>query len=119
MKATIYHNTKCSISNAALALLREQGVDVSIVNYLETPLSSDQLIVLLGQLAIDAKILIRFGEPAAKELGIGFNDNRDENKWLAFMIECPALIERPIVLINNKAVIARPPERLLDLIRSV
>ena len=118
IKATIYHNTKCSKSNAALGLLLEQGVDVSIVNYLETPLSSDLLKNLLSQLGIDAKNLIRFAEPTAKELGISIDDNRDENQWLAFMIQYPVLIERPIVVINNKAIIARPAERVFDLIRN-
>ena len=70
---------------------------------------------LLGQLGIEAKGLIRFGEPIAKELGIGLDDNRDENQWLAFMIEHPILIERPIVVINDKAIIARPLERILEL----
>ena len=115
MKATIYHNEKCTKSNAALSLLLEQGVDVSIVNYLETPLSLEWLKTLLGQLGIEAKGLIRFGEPIAKELGIGLDDNRDENQWLAFMIEHPILIERPIVVINDKAIIARPLERILEL----
>ena len=115
MNATIYHNTKCRKSIAALHLLLEQGVETSIVNYLETPLSLELLKTLLDQLGIEAKALIRFGEPVAKELGILFEDIRDDDQWLAFMIAHPILIERPIVVINNKAIIARPPQSALDL----
>ena len=118
IKATIYHNTKCRKSNAALGLLLEQGVEVSIVNYLETALSSDLLKNLLCQLGIEAKALLRFGEPIAKELGIGIDDILDDDQWLAFMIHHPVLIERPIVVINNKAIIARPAERVLALIQN-
>ncbi len=118
MKATIYHNEKCTKSNAALSLLLEQGIDVSVVNYLETPLSLELLKKILGQLGIEARALIRFGEPVAKKLGIGFDNIRDDEQWLAFMIEHPILIERPIVVINNKAIIARPAERIFDLVRS-
>ena len=62
-----------------------------------------------------SKGLIRFGEPAAKELGITSDDIRDDDQWLAFMIEHPILIERPIIVINDTAIIARPLERILEL----
>ncbi|MEO8000777.1 MAG: arsenate reductase (glutaredoxin) [Arenimonas sp.] len=116
MKAVIYHNTKCSKSNAALNLLLEHGVQANIVNYLETPLSFGQLEILLNQLSIKAKALIRFGEPIAKELGLSSNDNRSENEWASFMIDHPILIERPIVVIGDKAVIGRPLQSVLDFI---
>jgi arsenate reductase len=115
LNAIIYHNTSCSKSNAVLNLLLEHGVRVSIVNYLETPLLHDQLKTLLDQIGIEAKALVRFGEPTAKELGLSSNDSRDETGWLALMAEHPILIERPIVVINNKAVVGRPPESVLGL----
>ena len=118
MKARIYHNSTCSKSNAAFNLLIEYGVEVEVINYLETPLHSESLITLLKQLGIEAKKLIRFGEPTAKALGITMDDIRDNDEWIAFMTEHPILVERPIVVINNKAVIARPPEILLDLIQT-
>ena len=70
---------------------------------------------LLDQLGIEARALIRFGEPVARELGIGFDDIRDDDQWLGFMITHPILIERPIVVMNNKAIIARPLQSALDL----
>ncbi|MGH8051722.1 MAG: arsenate reductase (glutaredoxin) [Arenimonas sp.] len=117
MKATIYHNSKCSKSNAALTLLHEHGIWVEVIHYIETPLSNEVLHKLLEQLGMEANKLVRFGEPVAQELGITLNDNRDKDEWINLMIEHPILIERPIVVINNKAVIGRPPEILLDLIQ--
>ncbi|MEO6173069.1 MAG: arsenate reductase (glutaredoxin) [Arenimonas sp.] len=113
--ATIYHNTKCSKSIAALNLLLEHGVEVDIVNYLETPLSLETLKNLIRQLDIEAKQLIRFAEPVAKELKLSINDSRDDNAWLLLMQKNPILIERPIVVSNNKTVIGRPPELVLNL----
>jgi len=118
MKAVIYHNTQCSKSNAALRLLLENDVNPDIVNYLETPLSSGQLKILLNQLNREAKSLIRFGEPIAKELGLSSADVRDENDWISFMVDFPILVERPIIVIENKAVIGRPPETLLALLQN-
>ncbi len=116
-KAVIYHNAACSKSNAALNLLRGHGVDVDIVNYLETPLSKMAITELLAQLGIDAKALIRFAEPVAKELGISPDDNRADDEWINFMAQHPVLIERPIVLVGKKAVIGRPLERVLGLLQ--
>ncbi len=118
LKATLYHNTKCSKSNAALALLEENGVEVVIIDYLETPLSSGQLEIVLSQLDLEARALIRFGEPIAQELGLSSTDIRDEADWISFMVQYPILIERPIILIGNKAIIGRPPEAVLSLIEN-
>ena len=119
LKAVIYHNTKCSKSNAALKLLLERGVQADIVNYLETPFSAEQLKILLRQLNMEAKALIRLGEPVAKELSLSSADIRDQNDWIDFMVNHPILIERPIVVIGDKAVIGRPPEKVLELIQNV
>jgi len=118
LKATLYHNTQCSKSNAALALLEENGVEVVIIDYLETPLSSGQLEIVLSQLYLEARALIRFGEPVAKELGLSASDIRDEADWISFMAQHPILIERPIIQIGNKAIIGRPPEAVLALIEN-
>lgn len=116
-KATIYHNTKCSKSNAALNLLLENGIETDIVNYLETPLSCEALEGLLRQLGLDAKQIIRFGEPLANELALSASDVRDESEWLSILAANPILIERPIVAVNGKAVIGRPTERILGLLQ--
>ena len=116
-KATIYHNTNCSKSNAALNLLLEHGIETDIINYLETPLSSNALENLLMRLGLDAKQIIRFGEPLASELAIAIDDARDESEWISILAANPILIERPIVVINGKAVIGRPTERILGLLQ--
>lgn len=117
-KAVIYHNSTCSKSNAALNLLRERGFEVDVVNYLEAPLSKAAITVLLAQLGIEAKALIRFAEPVAKELGISQDNSRTSEDWINFMVQHPILIERPIVSIDQKAVIGRPLERVIELIGS-
>lgn len=116
-KAVIYHNSKCSKSNAALNLLWEHGIEVDVIHYLETPLSETEIADLLDRLGIEAKALIRFSEPLAKELGISSDDSRESTEWIHVMVLHPILIERPIVQINNKAVIGRPIERVLDLLQ--
>lgn len=115
-KAVIYHNSHCSKSNAAMELLRDHGVDVDVINYLETPLSKAAISVLLSQLGIEARALIRFNEHIATELGISPTDTRTSDEWITFMARHPVLIERPIVQVGEKAVIGRPLERVLDLI---
>lgn len=116
-KAVIYHNSTCSKSNAALNLLRDHDVEVDVVNYLETPLSKAAITVLLSQLGIEARALIRFNEPVAKDIGISPSDIRKGDEWINFMVQHPVLIERPIVLIGEEAVIGRPLERVTDLIQ--
>lgn len=116
-KAVIYHNSTCSKSNAALNLLRDHDVVVDMINYLETPLSKAAIAILLSQLGIEAQALIRFNEPVAKNIGILPSDIRTSEEWINFMSQHPVLIERPIVLIGEKAVIGRPLERVTDLLQ--
>ena len=116
-KAVIYHNSTCSKSNAALNLLRDHDVEVDVVNYLEMPLSKAAITILLSQLGIEAQALIRFNEPVAKDIGISPSDIRKGDEWINFMVQHPGLIERPIVLIGEEAVIGRPLERVTDLIQ--
>lgn len=73
---------------------------------------------VLSQLDLEARALIRFGEPIAQELGLSSTDIRDEADWISFMVQYPILIERPIILIGNKAIIGRPPEAVLGLIEN-
>ncbi|WP_233842766.1 arsenate reductase (glutaredoxin) [Dyella sp. 2HG41-7] len=112
----IYHNSRCSKSRSALALLEEHGKPFDIVNYLETPPSAIELKTLLSQLGISARELLRTGEDVYQELGLE-NPSLDEETLIAAMAEHPRLIERPIVVVDGKAVIARPPETLLAFLR--
>ncbi len=115
MKATIYHNPRCSKSRQTLALLQENDIDLEIIEYLKTPPDAKQLTAILEKLEIGAAELLRKKEKAFKELGVA-NMLDDQQALIDVMITNPVLIERPIVLANNKAVIGRPPENVLDII---
>ena len=115
MKATIYHNPRCSKSRQTLALLQENDIDLEIIEYLKTPPDAKQLTAILEKLEIGAAELLRKKEKAFKELGVA-NMLDDQQALIDVMITNPVLIERPIVLANNKAVIGRPPENVLGII---
>ncbi len=115
MKVTILHNPRCSKSRNSLALLKEQGIEPDVRLYLENPPTEDELTSILEMLAISAKDLLRRGEPEYKELGLG-NQNLSEQQLIQLMIKHPKLIERPIVIAGDKAVIGRPPEQVLNLL---
>jgi len=112
---TIYHNPRCSKSRQTLELLREQGVEPSVVRYLEDPPDADTLRALLKKLGLRPMDLIRRKEPRFKELGLADHANDDEALIVA-MAENPVLIERPIVVKGRKAKLGRPPEDVLDLL---
>lgn len=111
---TIYHNPRCSKSRMTLKLLEEHGVHPKIVLYLETPPNSGELAGLLKKLGITARDLVRRGEDEYKTSGLGKDSS--EGDILAAMAKYPKLIERPIVVRGNKAVLGRPPENVLELL---
>ncbi|WP_426702873.1 arsenate reductase (glutaredoxin) [Rhodanobacter sp. Col0626] len=111
----IYHNNRCSKSRATLALLEQRGDEVEVVNYLDTPPSATELAVLLRQLGMTARELLRTGEQ--EYLSLGLNDPAlDDDALVAAMVAHPKLIERPIVVANGKAAIGRPPEAVLAIL---
>jgi arsenate reductase len=113
--ATLYHNPRCSKSRGALELLRERGIEPVVVSYLEQAPSVDELRGVLRQLGIGPRDLLRHGEPEYAELGLADPTLSDE-ALLAAMHAHPRLIERPIFVHDGRAVIGRPPERVLELL---
>ena len=113
-KITIWHNPRCGKSRQGLALLEENNIDAEIVRYLDTPPSANEIKALLEKLGISARDLMRTKEAIYKELGLKSVD--DEEKLIEAMADHPKLIERPVVIKGNKAVIGRPPEKVLDLL---
>ena len=112
MSLIIYHNPRCSKSRQTLKLIEAAGAKVDIVLYLESLLSEAQISSLLQKLDFDsAKQLMRKGETIYKELNLKAED--DETKLIAAMSQHPKLIERPIVVKNNKAILGRPPENVV------
>ncbi|WP_339522032.1 arsenate reductase (glutaredoxin) [Pseudomonas sp. EA_35y_Pfl2_R111] len=112
---TLYHNPRCSKSRSALQLLEDRGLSPTIVRYLETPLNAEQLQELLGKLGIPARQLLRTGEDEYKSLGL--NDPRmTDAQLIDAMAGQPKLIERPILVVGDKAIIGRPPENVLEIL---
>ena len=110
----IYHNNRCSKSRSACSIAEQKGLRPQIVEYMKTPLSEVELKSLLKKLNIKAEELVRKGEEVYKEKFKG--QSFSEKEWIKILAENPVLIERPIVVNGNKAVIARPPEVLLEII---
>ncbi len=111
----LYHNPRCSKSRAALQLLEERGLTPTIVRYLDTPPDVDQLQALLRQLGIAPRQLLRSGEEAYQQLGLA-NPALTDAQLIEAMSKHPKLIERPILVAGDKAVIGRPPEKILELL---
>ena len=111
----IYHNPRCSKSRQTLEILSEQNVDTKIVLYLETPPSVKEVTSILQKLGLSSRDIIRKGEEEYKLLNIK-DQGLTENELITFMSENPKLIERPIVVKDDKAIIGRPPENVLSLL---
>lgn len=110
---TVYHNPRCSKSRMAVQYLDEKGKDYTVIEYLKDLLTHTELKAVLKQLNISAEELLRKGEADFKENFKG--KTLSEEEWIDAMIKFPKLIERPIVIKSNKAVIARPTERIDEL----
>ena len=108
-KFIIYHNPKCSKSRQTLELLKENSTDIEIVEYLKTPLTEKELSTLISQLDGDPKSLVRTKEDLYREEKPKIDSKEDVAKTLA---KYPKLMERPVVISGDRAVIGRPPENV-------
>ncbi|MEQ9467459.1 MAG: arsenate reductase (glutaredoxin) [Ekhidna sp.] len=111
---TIYHNPRCTKSRQTLSLIENKGRDFVVKEYLKNPPSKDELKEVVKKLGIKPAELIRKGEAEFKEYFKGKDLSDDE--WLDAMVKFPKLIERPIVIEGDKAVLGRPPENVLELL---
>ena len=109
----IYHNPRCRKSRETLKLLEDRNIDAEIILYLTDTPSTSELREIIKKLGITPEQLIRKGEKIYKEQYKGKTMKDDE--WINAMVENPILIERPIVIHNNKAKLGRPPELVLEL----
>jgi arsenate reductase (glutaredoxin) len=113
-RVVIYHNPRCSKSRATLQLLQERGIEPEIVLYLDSPPSPERLLELAELLGLPLHALLRRGEPAYGQLGLG-----PDTPPLAIaraVSAHPILLERPIVVVGDRAVLGRPPENVLPLL---
>lgn len=110
----IYHNPRCAKSRETLQLIEAKGVEVEVIEYLKAPPSKNELKELLKQLDLSASAIIRKNESIFKENFKG--KQLSEEEWIEAMIAHPKLIERPIVVKGNQAVLGRPPENVNELL---
>lgn len=112
---TYLHNPRCSKSREALALLESRGVQPQLLHYLETPLDAAAIAELLAALGVGARDLLRRGEEEFARLGLA-DPALGEDALIQAMATHPRLIERPVYVRGGRAVIGRPPERVLELL---
>lgn len=110
---TIWHNPRCSKSRQTMGILEENGIEPDVIKYLDEIQSVEAIKEVLKKLNLSARELMRTKEDVYKSLGL--KDEMDEEKLIKAMAENPKLIERPIVIKGDKAVLGRPPEKVLEL----
>ena len=115
MNVTIFHNPRCSKSRRTLELLSDKGVSPTIVEYLKNPPDAGTIKSLLTKLSLGPRELMRSKEAVFAELNLS-DPALSADELIAAMIEHPILIERPIVVVGDKAVIGRPPENIDSLL---
>lgn len=111
--ATIYHNPRCGTSRNTLKLLQESGIEPTVVKYLDTPPSRDELTTLLADAGLKPSEAIRSRESLYTELGLAYASEED---LLSAMVENPILIERPLVVTDKGTVLARPADRVREIL---
>jgi arsenate reductase len=112
-KAVIFHNNVCSTSRNVLDILKEKQFEIEIRNYIQNPPSVDELKDILQKSGLEATALLRKKDKVFKE---SFEDKHLSNEeWLQAISENPSILERPIVIIGNKAVLARPIDKVKEI----
>ncbi len=114
-KLTIYHNQACGNSRGAMQLMRDRGIEFDTIEYLKTPPTREALEKILAMLEGPAADLVR-KDKRFGELGLKAEDYVDKKKIVALLLQHPELMQRPIVIKGNRAIIARPPEKLTALL---
>ena len=115
MTVDIYHNPRCSKSRATLQLLRDRGIEPYVIEYLETPPDAIELKALLKGLGMRPRELMRTKEAPYRELGLD-DPSLDDEALIRAMVENPILIERPIVVNDDRIALGRPPEAVLEIL---
>lgn len=114
---TIWHNPKCAKSREALALLSDNKRETEVVKYLENTFSHSEIQALLKKLGVSARELMRTKEDLYKELGLAKVE--DEEMLIDALVKYPKLIERPILIQGNKAIIGRPIEKVIEFLKHI
>ena len=114
-KITIYHNPRCSKSRKALEIIKSKNIEPTIILYLVNKLSKAEVKNLLSKLRLSIRGIVRKGEDEYKKNNLK-NENLTDDKLIELLIKFPKLLQRPIVIKNSKAIIGRPPERILKIL---
>ena len=115
MSVTIFHNPKCSKSRKALEIIKSKNIEPTIILYHVNKLSKTEVKKLLSKLGLSIRDILRTGEDEYKNNNLK-NENLTDDKLIDFLIKFPKLLQRPIVVKDNKAVVGRPPENILNLL---
>jgi arsenate reductase len=115
MTVKIYHNPRCGKSRQTLQLLKDQGIEPEVIEYLKTPPSAQELDDILHKLDMEPRELMRKKEAEYKANGLD-DASLDRQALIQAMVNNPILIERPIVIAGGKAAIGRPPETVLGIL---
>lgn len=113
---TLFHNPRCSKSREALTLLEQRGLSPRLRLYLDDPPDRQELVTLLDQLGQPVRALLRTTEDAYKAMHLA-DEHLNEAQLIDALLQEPKLLQRPIAVADQKAIIARPPEKVLDLLR--
>ena len=115
MIVTIYHNPLCGTSRCTLALIREKGIEPTIIEYLKTPLDQHELRHLVDRMKVPVKDVVRWKQKAEVEAA-GISENSDDDTLLAAMAAHPILMNRPIVVTDKGAKLCRPEEVVKEML---
>lgn len=115
MTLTIYHNPKCGTSRNTLEMIRKSGVEPTVIEYLKTPPTREELVALIGRMDISVRDVLRQKGTPYDELGLG-EDTWSDDQLIDFMMEHPILINRPIVVSDKGVRLCRPSEKVMDLL---
>ncbi len=111
----LLHNPKCSKSRQALELIEASGAEPDVVRYLDTPPSRDELEFIVDHLDVEPAKLVR-KDPYFKELGLDAADYVERDAVVQLLVEHPRLMERPIAIVGDRAVLGRPPDNISALL---
>ena len=114
-KTVIYHNSGCSKSRETLQILQDSNIEPEIIDYLKTPPSAQELKRIIEMLGVSARDLLRRTEEVYKQADLD-NDSLSDDDIINAIVEHPALLQRPIVICGDRAVIGRPPTLVLEII---
>ena len=115
MPVTIYHNPQCSNSRQALAIIRERGIEPTVIEYLKTPLTKDQLKALIAKMGVPVKDVVRWKQKD-EVAAAGINEASSDEALLDAMVRFPILMNRPIVVTDKGTKLCRPSDAVKDLI---